>query len=161
MPGNRACPVRREAIRKRTRASRAPRRMADPAGIHLREHGHAAATDDALTVAFAELRAGQVTTEAACALIGRPRASHYRRHLLGPLHGPREARTVAESQPITVQTDPPEPMRCNRNAYEQRVDRSTNASLVAVPGKSRVVCTGVSLEEPVGRRTPLIFGQTG
>ena len=32
MPGNRACPVRREAIRKRTRASRAPRRMADPAG---------------------------------------------------------------------------------------------------------------------------------
>ncbi len=62
MPGNRACPVRREAIRKRTRASRAPRRMADPAGNHLREHGHAAATDDALTAAFTELRAEQVTT---------------------------------------------------------------------------------------------------
>jgi len=50
-----------------------------------------------LTVAFAELRAGQVTTKAACALIGRPRASHYRRHLLGPVHGPKEARRVPDN----------------------------------------------------------------
>jgi putative transposase len=50
-----------------------------------------------LTVAFAELRAGQVTTKAACALIGRPRASHYRRHLLGPVHGPKQARRVPDN----------------------------------------------------------------
>jgi hypothetical protein len=76
MPGKRACPVRREAIRKRTRPARVPRRMVDPAGNHLREHGHAATTDAALTTAFADLRGAQLTTKAACALIGRPRASH-------------------------------------------------------------------------------------
>ncbi len=65
--------------------------MAHPAGIHLREHGHAAATDAALALAFTQLRAGQVTTKAACALIGRPRASHYR-HRGGPVHGPKQAR---------------------------------------------------------------------
>lgn len=31
-------------------------------------------------------------------------------------------RAAARSQPVTVHIDPPEPMRCNRNADEQRVD---------------------------------------
>jgi len=42
-------------------------------------------------LAFTQLRVGQVTTKAACALIGRPRASHYR-HRGGPVHGPKQAR---------------------------------------------------------------------
>jgi putative transposase len=50
-----------------------------------------------LTTAFAQLRAGQVTTKAACRLIGRPRASHYRRHVAGPVHGPREARRIPDN----------------------------------------------------------------
>ena len=71
MPGKRACPVRREAIRKRTRPARVPRRMVDPAGSDLREHGHADLADEALSVAFAELRTVGMTTKSACALIGR------------------------------------------------------------------------------------------
>jgi putative transposase len=44
-----------------------------------------------LNAAFGELRAAGVTTKAACALIGRPRATHYRQ-LLGPVHGPTARR---------------------------------------------------------------------
>jgi putative transposase len=49
-----------------------------------------------LTAAFADLRSAQLTTKAACALIGRPRASHYR-HRAGPVHGPKEARVVPDN----------------------------------------------------------------
>ncbi len=49
-----------------------------------------------MTVAFVELRAGQVTTKAACALIGRPRASHYR-YQARPVLGPKEARRVPDN----------------------------------------------------------------
>ena len=54
------------------------------------------ATDDALTTAFAELRGAELTTKAACALIGRSRASHYR-HLPGPVHGPKPRRLVPDN----------------------------------------------------------------
>ena len=49
-----------------------------------------------MTTAFADLRGAQLTTKAACALIGRPRASHYRQRA-GPLHGPKEARLVPDN----------------------------------------------------------------
>jgi transposase InsO family protein len=49
-----------------------------------------------LSVAFDELRAVGATTKAACALIGRPRASHYRR-LLGPVYGPRPRRQLPDN----------------------------------------------------------------
>jgi putative transposase len=49
-----------------------------------------------LSVAFSELRAAGVTTKSACALIGRPRASHYR-HLLGPVQGPKPRREVPDN----------------------------------------------------------------
>ena len=75
---------------------RAPRRVAHPAGSNLREHGHTGAGDDALSVAFSELRVVGVGTKAACALIGRPRAAHYR-HLLGPVQGPKPARPVPDN----------------------------------------------------------------
>src|SRR6478609_8779518 len=65
-------------------------------GIDLREHGHADLADEALSVAFDELRTVGVTTKAACALIGRSRASHYR-HLLGPVHGPKPRRQVPDN----------------------------------------------------------------
>ena len=46
-----------------------------------------------MSVAFTELRAAGVTTKSACALIGRPRATHYRK-LLGPVLGPKPRRNV-------------------------------------------------------------------
>jgi transposase InsO family protein len=49
-----------------------------------------------LNAAFVELRSAGVTTKAACALIGRARASHYR-HLLGPVHGPKQRRLVPDN----------------------------------------------------------------
>jgi putative transposase len=49
-----------------------------------------------LSVAFDELRTAGVTTKAACVLIGRSRASHYR-HLLGPVHGPKPRRPVPDN----------------------------------------------------------------
>ena len=49
-----------------------------------------------MSVAFDELRAVGATTKAACALIGRPRASHYRR-LLGPVYGPRPRRQLPDN----------------------------------------------------------------
>ena len=70
--------------------------MAHPAGIDLREHGQADVADEAVSVAFDELRTVGVSTKAACALIGRSRASHYR-HLLGPVHGPKPRRQVPDN----------------------------------------------------------------
>jgi transposase InsO family protein len=49
-----------------------------------------------LNVAFSELRAAGVTTKSACALIGRPRATHYRQ-LLGPVQGPKRRREVPDN----------------------------------------------------------------
>ena len=46
-----------------------------------------------MSVAFTELRGAGVTTKSACALIGRPRATHYRK-LLGPVLGPKPRRIV-------------------------------------------------------------------
>jgi putative transposase len=55
-----------------------------------------------MSAAFGELRAVGVRTKAACGLIGRSRASHYR-HLLGPVHGPRPPRKVpGNGQALTV-----------------------------------------------------------
>src|SRR6478752_4177972 len=79
MPGKRACPVRREAIRKRTRPARAPRRMAHPAGDHLRERGHRAEVD-AVTDAAIRTLATRVGVRAACVAVGAAQAGYYRRH---------------------------------------------------------------------------------
>ena len=49
-----------------------------------------------MSVAFTELRAAGVTTKSAGALIGRPRATHYR-HLLGPVLGPKTRRDVPDN----------------------------------------------------------------
>jgi len=49
-----------------------------------------------LSVAFTELRGAGVTTKSACALIGRPRATHYRL-LLGPVLGPKPRRNVPDN----------------------------------------------------------------
>ena len=49
-----------------------------------------------MNAAFVELRSAGVTTKAACVLIGRARASHYR-HLLGPVHGPKQRRLVPDN----------------------------------------------------------------
>ena len=38
-------------------------------------------------------------------MIGRPRASHYRRHLLGPVHGPKEARRVPDNGQALTATE--------------------------------------------------------
>ena len=65
-------------------------------GSDLREHGYVGAADEALSVAFTELRAAGVTTKSACALIGRPRATHYRQ-LLGPVLGPKPRRNVPDN----------------------------------------------------------------
>lgn len=46
-----------------------------------------------MSTAFAELRAKKVPTTNACVLIGRSRATHYRR-ARSPVHGPRPARTA-------------------------------------------------------------------
>lgn len=51
---------------------------------------------------FAELRAAGLSVARVCLLIGRARASHYRR-VRGRLHGPRQARTVPDNgQPLTA-----------------------------------------------------------
>ena len=49
-----------------------------------------------MSVAFTELRGAGVTTKSACALIGRPRATHYRK-LLGPVQGPKPRRMVPDN----------------------------------------------------------------
>ena len=46
-------------------------------GVHLREPGHAAATDQAMTAAYDDC-GRRVPVRRACALIGRARATHYR-----------------------------------------------------------------------------------
>ena len=54
-----------------------------------------------MSTAFAQLRDQQVPTSTACALIGRPRASHYR-HARAPVLGARQARAVpANGQAMT------------------------------------------------------------
>jgi hypothetical protein len=57
-----------------------------------------------LTLAFADLRGAQLTTKAACALIGRPRASHYR-HRAGRVNGPKEARLVPDNGQALTETE--------------------------------------------------------
>ena len=57
-----------------------------------------------MTTAFADLRGVQLTTKAACALIGRPRASHYR-HRAGPVHGPKERRVVPDNGQALTQVE--------------------------------------------------------
>jgi transposase InsO family protein len=55
-----------------------------------------------MTTGFDELRAAGVSTERACRLIGRSRATHYR-HLRSPLQGPQPARPVpGNGQALTV-----------------------------------------------------------
>jgi hypothetical protein len=55
-------------------------------------------------MAFAELRGAQVTTKAACVLIGRPRASHYR-HLVGPVHGQKELGWSPENGQVLTEAE--------------------------------------------------------
>jgi transposase InsO family protein len=60
-----------------------------------------------MNVAFAELRAAEVSIAAACALTGRSRATHYRRAdprgvMLGPVHGPPRPRRLP---PATITDD--------------------------------------------------------
>ncbi|WP_353650866.1 DDE-type integrase/transposase/recombinase [Nakamurella sp. A5-74] len=56
-----------------------------------------------MSATFTELHAAQVTTKAACALIGRPRASHYRQRA-DPILGPKQARRVPDNgQVLTAQ----------------------------------------------------------
>ena len=60
-----------------------------------------------MNVAFAELRAAEVSIAAACALTGRSRATHYRRAdplgaALGPVHGPARPR---RAPPSTITDD--------------------------------------------------------
>ena len=56
-----------------------------------------------MNTAFAELRAATVPIAVACALVGRPRATHYRRAerlgaaVVGPVHGPRAPRGLPPS----------------------------------------------------------------
>jgi len=57
-----------------------------------------------LTTTFTALRSAGVTTKGACALIGRPRASHYR-HLAGPVLGPRAPRTVPDNGQALTATE--------------------------------------------------------
>ncbi|MDE8650085.1 hypothetical protein PXH69_34585 [Rhodococcus qingshengii] len=44
-------------------------------GIHLREQGHTALTEDALNSTFTDLRAAEIPTRRSCILIGRARAT--------------------------------------------------------------------------------------
>ena len=56
------------------------------------------AAGEVMDTAFTELRAARVSIAAACALTGRSRATHYRRHQAdrpGPVHGPRPAAAAA------------------------------------------------------------------
>ncbi len=60
-----------------------------------------------MNVAFAELRAAEVSIAAACALTGRSRATHYRRAdprgvMLGPVYGPPRPR---RAPPATITDD--------------------------------------------------------
>jgi len=65
-------------------------------GKHLREHEHQRAVDDAMSTTFTELRGAAVPVTRACTLVGRSRATHYRRSR-GPVHGPRPARQAADN----------------------------------------------------------------
>lgn len=49
-----------------------------------------------MTTAFDELRGAGVPVKTSCELIGRSRATHYRR-VAGPVHGPRRPRTVPDN----------------------------------------------------------------
>jgi putative transposase len=91
-------------------------------GAAVRERGRtgtvegaeaARAAEEVVNVAFAELRAAEVSIAAACALTGRSRATHYRRAdplgaALGPVHGPARPR---RAPPSTI-TDDERGSRC-------------------------------------------------
>ncbi len=49
-----------------------------------------------MSATFTELRAAGIPITRSCALLGRPRATHYR-HARGPVQGPRPARAVPEN----------------------------------------------------------------
>lgn len=71
-------------------------------GVHLREHGHAAATEQAMTAAFDQLRTAQLPVRRACALIGRARApttDTQKRPLKGPAGRVRLRTTVRHCPP--------------------------------------------------------------
>ena len=73
-------------------------------GVDLREAGHAAATDQAMTVAYDDLRAAGVPVRGACALIGRARATHYR-HRRAPVEGPARPRKAPENGQALTDTE--------------------------------------------------------
>ena len=82
-------------------------------GVHLREHGHAAAAEDALTSAFDELMAASIPTRTACALIRRSRATHYR-HQQHPRFSAPES--LAQSRTMVRRSPPPNGLTCLRSS---------------------------------------------
>ncbi len=62
----------------------------------MSSNGHADPVDAALNTTFEQPRTEGVPTKDACALIGRARATHYRR-LQPPVHGPAPARASPDN----------------------------------------------------------------